>query len=113
MKAVIEFVKIIFVYYLAVFLSKSIPIPSGLLGMMILFLALNLHLIDLKPIEKYVDFILKHLAFFFVPLAVILTLDLHHISDVFLSVIFIILVTTFIVMGSTAFVVERLEKGGK
>lgn len=112
MKAVIEFIKIIIIYYLSVHLSKHIPIPSGLLGMMILFILMLANVVRLEPIEKYVDFVLKHLAFFFVPLAVILTLDLYHIADVFMAVLLIILVTTFIVMGSTAFVVERLEKGG-
>jgi len=110
MRGIIEAAKIVIIYYISVLLSSIIPIPSGLIGMLILFLAINLRLVKIEEIEKYVDFILKHLAFFFVPLAVTLTLDLHYISDVIVEVMTVIIVSTFLVMGFTGLVVQKLEK---
>lgn len=113
MSKLIEIVKIVVIYYISVFLSSMIPIPSGLIGMLILFLAISIKLVKINEIEKYVDFILKHLAFFFIPLAVTLTLDLHYISDVFIEVVSVIVISTFLVMGLTGYVVQKLEKGVK
>ena len=48
----------------------SIPMPGNVLGMMILFLLLITNVIKLSWIEQGAAFLNKHLAFFFVPIAV-------------------------------------------
>ncbi|WP_251550343.1 CidA/LrgA family protein [Neobacillus muris] len=47
-----------------------IPIPSSVLGMVILYVMLVCKIIQVKFIEKGAAFLNKHLGFFFVPIAV-------------------------------------------
>jgi holin-like protein len=47
-----------------------LPIPGNVIGMIILFLLLLTGIIQLKWIEEGADILLKHLAFFFIPIAV-------------------------------------------
>ncbi|MEI5907988.1 CidA/LrgA family protein [Bacillus spongiae] len=48
----------------------SVPIPGNVLGMMLLFLLLLSGVIKVEWIENGASLLLKHLAFFFVPVAV-------------------------------------------
>ncbi|WP_042461404.1 CidA/LrgA family protein [Neobacillus dielmonensis] len=50
--------------------TLDIPIPSSVLGMVILYLLLTCKVIQVKFIEKGAAFLNKHLGFFFVPIAV-------------------------------------------
>ena len=47
-----------------------LPVPGNVLGMLILFLLLLTGVVQLHWIEDGADFLLKHLAFFFIPIAV-------------------------------------------
>jgi holin-like protein len=47
-----------------------LPVPGNVLGMIILFLLLLTGIIHIEWIEEGADFLLKHLAFFFIPIAV-------------------------------------------
>ncbi|MGI6730604.1 MAG: CidA/LrgA family protein [Anaerovoracaceae bacterium] len=44
----------------------NLPIPSNVVGFIILFLALYFNIIKIKQVEKVSDFIIKYLALFFV-----------------------------------------------
>lgn len=48
----------------------NLPIPGSVLGMILLFLSLSIGIVKLKYIEKAAEFLIKHLALFFVPYAV-------------------------------------------
>ncbi|MFC4402532.1 CidA/LrgA family protein [Gracilibacillus xinjiangensis] len=48
----------------------QIPIPASVLGMIILYICLVKGIIKLHYIEKAAAFLIKHLAFFFIPFAV-------------------------------------------
>jgi len=60
------------IYQLGQFISKffHLPVPGNVLGMMILFLLLSLKIVKINWVEKGALFLNKHLAFFFVPIAV-------------------------------------------
>jgi len=47
-----------------------LPIPGSVVGMVLLASALGLGLVKLSRIEAVADFLVKHLAFFFVPAGV-------------------------------------------
>ena len=65
-------VKQFFIILAALFLgyalsnSLNIPIPSNVLGFIILFIALCLGIIKVKQVEKISNFIIKYLSLFFV-----------------------------------------------
>jgi holin-like protein len=48
----------------------GLPIPGNVVGVLLLFLLLSLGALKLKHVELAADFLLKHLVFFFVPIAV-------------------------------------------
>jgi holin-like protein len=48
----------------------NLPIPGSVLGMILLFVSLSMGIVKLNHIEKAAEFLIKHLALFFVPYAV-------------------------------------------
>lgn len=48
----------------------KLPIPGNVLGMALLFILLSTGLVSLKWVEKASSVLIKHLAFFFIPIAV-------------------------------------------
>ncbi len=49
---------------------SGLPIPGNVVGMVLLFCLLCLGVIRLEYIQEAADFLLKHMLFFFIPLAV-------------------------------------------
>jgi len=49
---------------------SGLPIPGSVLGVIMLFFLLLSGVIKLEYVEEVADFLLKHLMFFFVPIAV-------------------------------------------
>lgn len=50
--------------------ATALPIPGNVLGVVLLFTLLALGVVKLQHVELAADFLLKHLVFFFVPIAV-------------------------------------------
>lgn len=50
--------------------AAGLPVPGNVVGVIVLFTLLCLDVIKLKYVELATDFLLKHLVFFFVPIAV-------------------------------------------
>lgn len=74
----------------------SLPIPGNVLGMVILFLLLWSGIIPLKWVENAASFLVKHLAFFFIPISVgMMTLGSLFLESG-LAILFILLISTFI-----------------
>ncbi|MBB6445194.1 CidA/LrgA family protein [Bacillus benzoevorans] len=74
----------------------GVPIPGNVLGMVILFLLLWSGIIPLKWVEGASTVLVKHLAFFFIPISVgIMTLGALFMESG-LRIMFILLVSTFI-----------------
>ncbi len=94
-----------------------LPIPGNVCGMIILFLLLVTGIVRMEWIEEGADLLLKHLAFFFIPIAVGLMqwIGLFQLSGVQL-LLSIVLGTAacILVMGSvtTMLIRFRSRKGG-
>lgn len=48
----------------------NIPLPGNVFGMIILFLLLSFNIVKVSWIKEGTEILLKHLAFFFIPIAV-------------------------------------------
>jgi holin-like protein len=48
----------------------GVPLPSGVLGLLLLFVALSAGLVKLSWMERAADFLLRHMVLLFVPLTV-------------------------------------------
>ena len=51
-------------------LASGLPVPGNVFGMLLLFLLLLCGIVKLRHIQDAADFLLKHMLFFFVPIAV-------------------------------------------
>lgn len=94
-----------------------LPVPGNVFGMIILFLLLLTGIIHIEWVEEGANLLLKHLAFFFIPIAVGLMqwIDLFQLSGVQLLVSIIFgTAVCIMVMGSVTTILVRFRshKGG-
>ena len=111
-----QWIIVLLIYFLGEFLSKnfSLPIPGNIMGMILLFTLLATGTIKLEKIEGSAKTLLDNLAFLFIPAGVGLMNSFGIISASATKILFICIITTFIVMASTGvvvqFVANKLEK---
>ena len=104
---------IIFVIYLTGdLISKGfkLPIPGNILGMIILLILLCTKIIKISQIESISNFLLDHLAFFFIPAGVELMNSFGIIKGTWLKLILVCVVTTSIVIVSTGLMVQFISR---
>ncbi|GMQ62980.1 CidA/LrgA family protein [Vallitalea maricola] len=115
MKLLRQFGIIIGIFLIGEILNKlcHIPVPGNILGMLILFVLLSLNIIKVETIKEVSDFLLSHLAFFFIPPGVALISSLDTLSNIWISFLFIVILTTIIVMSVTGLTVQKVMKRGR
>jgi len=86
------------------------PFPGSVLGMILLLLLLSVNIIKLEQIETGSGFLLDNMAFFFIPAGVGLINSLTVLQQYGLFFIAIMVITTIMVMGVTAWVVDLFIK---
>lgn len=92
----------------------SIPLPGSLIGMLLLLGCLQFQIIKLEQISTVADFLLAHLSFFFIPAGVALMANFYHIADVWILILLICFITTFVTMGLSGWSIQKLlERKGK
>ena len=94
----------------AIRIGTGISIPSTVIGMILLFIALLSKLIKLEQIDMISKFLLDHLAFLFVPAGVGLISSLDLIGKAWLPILAIVLISTILVIGITGWTVQLLKR---
>lgn len=112
MKLFREAIIIFGIYLLGDFISKaaSLPIPGNILGMIILLVLLCTKVIKVNQIENISDFLLDHLAFFFIPAGAELMNSFGIIEHTWVKLIIVCVVTTAIVIASTGVIVQFVSR---
>lgn len=107
-----QWIIVLCVYFLGegVYKFLSLPIPGNITGMIFLFLFLATGIIKLEKIELAAKSLLDNLAFLFIPAGVGLMNSFGIISSYAAQILFIVLITTFIVMASTGITVQYVIK---
>jgi holin-like protein len=90
----------------------NIPIPGNVIGMIILLISLLTGFIKVEAIEDVTEFLLKHLAFFFVPAGVGVISSMDILAKNFLPMLTVILLSSIVVIVVTGITVQII-KGGK
>jgi len=97
-----------------------IPFPGSVLSMIILFLLLYFRVLKVDHIRQKADFLLKNMAFFFIPAGIGILSSFELIRSSILPLLIIIVVTTILTFGATALTVQgvialqdRLARAGK
>lgn len=88
----------------------KIPIPGSVIGMILLLTALLTGIIKLSQVEELSNFLLDHLAFFFIPAGVGLLSVLGVIRGSWYLILLVTFLTTIIVMSVTGLVVQFLKR---
>ncbi|MDW7732335.1 MAG: CidA/LrgA family protein [Methanolobus sp.] len=112
MKYLFQFGTILLVCLLGDFLHTSLdlPIPGNVMGMLLLLILLLTGIVKLSMIEDVSNFMLKHLSFFFIPAAVGLITCFSILEGKWTALMFISVVSTFIIAVVTGITVQVLVK---
>ena len=112
MKYLRELLIIIGIYILGLIITEAfnLIIPGNIIGMIILLVLLLTKVIDVKAIETTANFFLNHLAFFFIPAGVSLMNSFGIIKDNWIGILFVSIITTFIIFVVTGKSVEYIQK---
>ncbi len=94
---------------LVVYLTE-IPVPSSIIGMLLLTLALQLRIIRLRHVAGVADFLVGNLGFFFVPAGVALLGYFDLIREQWVAIVGASVISTFIVIGITGWVHQITRK---
>lgn len=81
-----------------------IPLPSSILGMLLLTLLLKLKVIRLEWVRSFSDFLVTNIGFFFVPPGVAIMLYFDIIKAQFVPIVAASVVSTVLVLAVTGWV---------
>ena len=86
------------------------PVPGTVIAMIFLFLLLLFKLVKADHMKPLSDFLLKNMAFFFVPAGVNILANLDLVKDKVFALIAVVVLTTVLTFGATALTVEGVIK---
>ncbi len=90
--------------------ATGIPVPSSIIGMLLLATGLKLRVVRLMWVDKVADFLVKNLGFFFVPAGVGLMRCLGLISEQWLPIVGASVISTFLIIASTGWVHQIVRR---
>lgn len=112
MKIVKELGIVMAILYLAhvIQVAFSLPVPSTVLGMIILLVALLTGVVKIDMIKNVAPFSAQYLTFLFIPGGVGLISSLDLVAEAWLPILIVIVVTAIIVIAVTGLTVQVLNK---
>ncbi|TXE09532.1 CidA/LrgA family protein [Gelidibacter salicanalis] len=90
--------------------ALDIPIPGNILGMLLIFIALKLNIIQLKTLKPASDLLLKYMVLFFVPYGVGLMSYYDFIESYWVILSVAAVFTTLITLYITAIIQQKMER---
>lgn len=90
--------------------ATGIPIPSSIIGMLLLAAALKMRVVRLMWVDKISDFLVKNLGFFFVPAGVGLMRCLGLLQEQWLPIVGASVISTFIIIAVTGWVHQLVRR---
>lgn len=88
----------------------GLPVPSSIIGMLLLAAALKFRVVRLMWVDKVSDFLVKNLGFFFVPAGVGLMRCLGLISEQWLPIVGASVISTFLIIAVTGWVHQLVRR---
>ena len=93
--------------------TLSLPLPGSITGMLLLLILLLTGVIKEKNIAETADFMLDHMAFFFIPAGVGVMVSYKYLKGNFVEVVSVIVISTLLVMAITALATQLFIKSKK
>lgn len=94
----------------------DLPLPGGVVGMLLLLLLLTNGVLSLHRVEKVADLLVRHLSFFFIPIAVGLMAYGELLRSSGISLLLVLAISASVGLAVTGFVSQfflRRASGGK
>lgn len=88
----------------------GLPVPSSIIGMISLAIALKLRVVKLNQVEGVADALVRNLGFFFVPAGVGVMRCLGIISAEWLPIVAATVVSTFIIIAVTGWTYQASRR---
>lgn len=91
-----------------------VPIPGGLIGMLFLFFLLLSGVLKERHVKELADFLVKRMAFFFVPIGVAVITELMKYEEKLIGIVVVVLsisVLAFVLSYLATVLVIRLKNG--
>ena len=103
---------ILFFYALGELVSYFLPFsfPGAILGMILLFISLSLKIVKIEDIKTVSDFFLKYMSLFFIPAGVSVMSSFHLIQEHFVSIAFILVISTIFMLSFISLMVDFFVK---
>lgn len=76
----------------------SLPVPTPVIGIVILYILLATHILKLRNVEKFADFMISLIAFLFVPAGVQLAASLDILKAQGLQITAVVLIATIVML---------------
>ena len=83
-----------------------IAVPGSVISMILLFLLLFFKVLEVDHIRQKADFLLKNMAFFFIPAGIGIIADFSSIKGSILPLLAVVVLTTILTFGATAVTVQ-------
>lgn len=87
----------------------GIPIPSSIIGMLLLAASLKLRLLNIRRVDRMADFLVHNLGFFFVPAGVGMMRCLDIIADQWIPIVGASVISTAVIITVTGHVHQFLR----
>ncbi|WP_041580407.1 CidA/LrgA family protein [Bacillus sp. 1NLA3E] len=115
MKIITIIIQILFIHiflFLGALIKNliTIPIPASMVGLILLLIALSLKIVKLEWVEKGGNWLLAELILFFIPSAVGIVNYDEIVSWQGVKTVLLIGLSTFIVIGVTAYTADMSDK---
>jgi len=91
----------------------SFPVPTPVIGLVILYALLASHIVKLRNVEKFGDFMISLIAFLFVPSGIQLAASLDILKTQGVQIVVVVLIATIVllvVVAYTAAFLIRIRK---
>lgn len=82
----------------------GVPVPSSIIGLLLLTAALQLKIVKLRQVEGVADFLVKNLGFFFVPAGIGVMVHLDLIAQQWMPIVVASVVSIVVVLVVTGWV---------
>lgn len=110
MKIIKQFFVIFLFSFLGEMLSKLVPIPGSVIGMVLLFLALHFKWVKLSQVEETGNWLVANMGLFFVPPGVGLMANFEMLKGTWWQLLILMFITTALMMIFVGRVVQRIKR---
>lgn len=88
----------------------AVPVPSSIIGMMLLAASLSAGWLDMRRVDRAAEFLVRNLGFFFVPAGVGLVNCFDIIAAEWLPIVATLVISTFAVIASTGWTHQLVRR---